>query len=110
MTDIQECLDFIDLLGEEYKDEDRITLIDENPDIIFQTPSMALWAQSTSGERQINLGLPSLKAWLKNLATYGPGRAERYEDIIYTIVKRQQLIISKEEPYGRSPTPFSNLE
>ncbi|KAJ6096879.1 hypothetical protein N7486_007625 [Penicillium sp. IBT 16267x] len=48
---------------------------------------MALWAQSTSGQRQINLGLPSLKTWLKNLAANGPGRAETYQGVTYKFVK-----------------------
>lgn len=76
MSDIQQCQDLIAQLGGEYNNEDRTTFIYITPEKILQTSTMALWAQSTSGQRQINLGLPSLKTWLKNLAANGPGRAE----------------------------------
>jgi hypothetical protein len=80
---------------------------------------MALWGQSTSGQKQINLGLPSLKMWLKNLAASGPGRAETYQGVIFKLIKREfldkslkglQLRTSKEEPNSRTTTPLSNLD
>lgn len=89
MSDIEQCQDLISQLDSEYIDEDRITFINITPEKILQTPTMALWAQSASGQRQINLGLPSLKTWLKNFAASGPGRAETYEGITYKLVKRK---------------------
>lgn len=89
MSDIQQCQDLIAQLGVEYNNEDRTTIVDVTPEKILQTSTMALWAQSTSGQRQINMGLPSLKTWLKNLAASGPGRAETYQGVTYKFVKRK---------------------
>lgn len=91
MSDIQQCHDLIAQIGAEYNNEDRTTFIGTNPEKILQTSTMALWARSTAREMQINLGSPSLKAWLKNLAASGPGRAETYQGIIYKFVKRKFL-------------------
>ncbi|KAJ6105276.1 hypothetical protein N7523_010086 [Penicillium sp. IBT 18751x] len=119
MSDIQQCQDLIAQLGNEYSNEDRTTFVDVTPEKILQTSTMALWAQSTSGQRQINLGLPSLKTWLKNLASSGPGRGETYQGVRFKFVKRKflnkspkelQLIISKEEPNSRTTTPLSSLD
>ncbi|KAF2477153.1 uncharacterized protein BDR25DRAFT_199445, partial [Lindgomyces ingoldianus] len=68
---------------------DRTTFVTSNPEKILQTSTMALWAQSTSGQKAVNLGLPSIKTWLKNLATSGPGPAEEYYGIRYKFVKRK---------------------
>ena len=119
MSDIQQCQDLIAQLGSEYSNEDRTTFIDVTPEKILQTSTMALWAQSTSGQRQINLGLPSLKTWLKNLAASGPGQTETYQGVRFKLVKRMflnrslrglPLITSKEEPNSRTTTPLSSLD
>lgn len=91
MSDIQQCQDLIAQLGDEYINEDRSKVVDILPEKILQISTMALWAQSTSGQKQINLGLPSLKTWLKNLSTSGPGGAETYQDVRYKFVKRESL-------------------
>ncbi|KAJ5557923.1 hypothetical protein N7513_003509 [Penicillium frequentans] len=102
MSDIQECQSLVAQLGGEYNNEDRTTFIDITPEKILQTSTMALWAQSTSGQTQINLGLPALKSWLKNLAANGPGRAETYQGVTYKFVKQ--------EPKSRTTTPLSSLD
>ncbi|KAF3403101.1 hypothetical protein DPV78_004281 [Talaromyces pinophilus] len=119
MPDIQQCQDLIAQLGSEYSNEDRTTFINVTPEKILQTSTMAIWAQSTSGQKQINLGLPSLKTWLKNLAASGPGRAETYQGVISKLIKREfldkslkglQLITSKEEPNSLTTATLSSLD
>ncbi|KAJ5111694.1 hypothetical protein NUU61_001324 [Penicillium alfredii] len=102
MSDIQQCQDLTAQLGGEYKNEDRTTFVDTTPEKILQTSTMALWAQSTSGKKQVNLGLPSLKSWLKNLAANGSGRAETYQGVIFKFVNQ--------EPNSRTTTPLSSLD
>ena len=89
MSDIQACQDLIAQLGSEYNSEDRTTFIAITPENILQTSTMALWAQSTSGRKQINLGLPCIKAWLKNLGASGPSWPETYQGVKYEFVKRK---------------------
>ncbi|KAJ6003901.1 hypothetical protein N7540_013183 [Penicillium herquei] len=91
MSDVQQCQGLVAQLGGEYNNEDRTTFIDITPEKILQTSTMALWAQSTSGQRQINLGQPSLKTRLKNLAANGPCCAETYQGVTYKFVKRKFL-------------------
>ncbi|KAK2754664.1 hypothetical protein FQN54_006797 [Arachnomyces sp. PD_36] len=88
MSDLQQCQDLVAQLGDEYQNEDRTTVIDAAPEKILQISTMGLWAQSTAGEKTINLGLPSLKTWLKNLAANGPGHAEEYQGVRYKFVKQ----------------------
>jgi len=89
MSDIEQCQDLIAQIGDAFENEDRFTIA---ADKIIQTSTMALWAQSPLGERKIDMGLPSLKAWLGRLAESGPGPAEEYQGISYKFVKRKFLI------------------
>lgn len=92
MSDIQQCQSLVAQLGGEYNNEDRTTYIDITPEKILQISTMALWAQSTSGQRQINLGLPSLKTWLKNLAANGPGRP-RHTKVSHTNLSSVSFLV-----------------
>lgn len=89
MSDIEQCEDLINQLGDEFKDEDKDTSITTSPQKILQISTMALWAVSTGSEKIINLGLPSIKSWLKNLAANGPGPAEEKNGVRYKFVKRK---------------------
>ena len=91
MSDNQKCQDLLSHLSDEYKNEDISTIIDTAPEKIFQISTMGLGAQSTTGQKKINLGLPSLKTWLRNLAASGPGQAEEYQGVRYKFVKRKLL-------------------
>lgn len=89
MSEIQKCQELLSQIGDEYKGEDISTIIDTAPEKIFQTSTMGLWAQSTTGQKKINLGLPSLRTWLKKLAASGPGQAGEYQEVRYKFVKRK---------------------
>lgn len=91
MADIRLCQDLMAQLEIEYSNEDRTAIVHTTPEKIFQTTSIALWARCDTGTKEINLGLPSLKAWLDNLAMCGPGRGEWYEGVTYKFVKRELL-------------------
>ena len=88
-ADNEECLSLVDEMEIEYKGRDIYTFVNTVPDKIFQTDNMGLWAQTISGETKINLGLPSIRAWLKRLAENGPGPFEEYYGVKYRFVKRE---------------------
>ena len=89
MSDIQTCLDLISQLPNEYKNKDMTTIVYTTPDKILEISTMALWAQSTVGTKEINPRLPSLSCWLKRLAANGPGPDGEYEGVKYKFVKRK---------------------
>lgn len=86
MNEIRLCQDLVDELEFEYVNEDRTTIITTTPEKIFQSTTIALWARTYLGTKEVNLGLPYLKTWLGNLALCGSGRSEMYEGVTYKFV------------------------
>lgn len=100
MDEIRLCQDLVDELELEYVNEDRTTIIAASPEKIFQNTTIALWgARTYLGTKEINLGLPSLKTWLDNLALCGSGRSEMCEGVTYKFVKREFLLLFSEEQW-----------
>lgn len=99
MSEIEQCQWLVIQLGFVYKDKDRTTFLDNNPTKLIEISTMALWAHSLSGPIKLDLGLPSVKIWLKNIAANGPGYVGTYKDVMYKFVKRQSTSDYFEGPY-----------
>lgn len=119
MDEIRLCQDLVDELELEYVNEDSTTIISTTPEKIFQNTTIALWARTYLGKKEINLGLPALKTWLGNLALCGPGRSGMYEGVTYKFVKREFLHLFSEErwliiltgwPKNETTTPGYELD
>ncbi|KAJ5114508.1 hypothetical protein NUU61_000267 [Penicillium alfredii] len=88
MSDIQQCRQIIAQLERDYNQEHKTTFIDIVPDKIIEISTMALWAQSISGAKKMDLGLPAPKAWLRKLAARGPAeQAETYKGVMFAFIK-----------------------
>jgi hypothetical protein len=92
MPDIQECKDLVtNLLPKEYPGTDYIILLETTPTKILQNSKIALWAQSTSGEKRVNMRMPSIKRALERLAENGPGDTTEVNGIKFMFTTRKLL-------------------
>ncbi len=76
MSHVEACKTLIaSVLSDEYSTAgDYYTLVEEAAGKILEDSSVALWAQSTSGEKMVNMMMPSIRRALQRLVLAGKVR------------------------------------
>lgn len=88
--DIQACEDLIDsAFDQEYPAtaSEMLVTIGETPQKILEGVKMTVFAQSTSGNKRVNMRLPSIKKALADLAKLGLGHSTTVGEIKYTFIQ-----------------------
>lgn len=87
LDQIQACLALVDVgIPEEYSEGGREsqTIISSADERIVYHQGMELWARSVGqAEITVNMMSPSLRNWLRVLASNGPGHASQYNGVEY---------------------------
>ncbi|KAK2848548.1 hypothetical protein FQN49_005615 [Arthroderma sp. PD_2] len=84
-----------DILCQEYGlGGEMNVVVAEIPMEVLQGPYAALYAQSESGERHVDMRRPEIKRCLRRLAENGTGHMECYEGITYRFVLRKSSLVS----------------
>lgn len=84
--DIQRCYRVLEQANLEYDGKEEYITVHSTPKVIVHSPMTALWAQSSEGEKKIDMKHGPLRVYLKALAGHGPGQAGTYDGVTYCFV------------------------
>lgn len=92
---ITECKQLVEKgIPNEFKEADE-TLIGNQPARLVEWGSVSLWGQHTgTGEKKVNLRMPSITAWFKTLAASGTGPASEHNGVKYKFMSSTLLPVA----------------
>ncbi|PQK14980.1 hypothetical protein BB8028_0005g04980 [Beauveria bassiana] len=87
---VRDCRELVEaMLQQEFEGSgmEATTIVYKNAEEIMKTSKMGLWAQSAVQESVvINMRMPGIKRFLRNLAEMGVGVTAEYQGVLYKFV------------------------